>query len=190
MRSTREHRAGHPQPLAQAPRPGRRAALVTLLRVGFTKPPGSLRALVVSYTTVSPLPGPAEAWPGGLFSVALSRGLPRVGVTDHPALWSPDLPHLAMTGMTRRGRPAGSPCPKDRRSHPGSKALAGDRHHRPAVPELRPGSLPLADPPRSAAASIAWLARRSAWVLRSRGTQVYVTRPRARAASLASAASA
>src|SRR5262252_3106517 len=31
-------------------------ALVTLLRVGFTEPPGSLRALVVSYTTVSPLP--------------------------------------------------------------------------------------------------------------------------------------
>jgi len=27
-----------------------------LLRVGFTEPPGSLRALVVSYTTVSPLP--------------------------------------------------------------------------------------------------------------------------------------
>ena len=29
---------------------------------------------------------------GGLFSVALSRGSPRVGVTDHPALWSPDFP--------------------------------------------------------------------------------------------------
>ena len=36
--------------------PKERAALVTLLRVGFTEPPGSLRALVVSYTTVSPLP--------------------------------------------------------------------------------------------------------------------------------------
>jgi len=51
-------------------------------------------ALVVSYTTVSPLPStglrPAK---GGLLSVALSRGSPRVGVTDHPALWSPDLPH-------------------------------------------------------------------------------------------------
>ena len=30
---------------------------------------------------------------GGLLSVALSRGSPRVGVTDHPALRSPDLPH-------------------------------------------------------------------------------------------------
>src|SRR3954447_554692 len=29
---------------------------------------------------------------GGLFSVALSRGSPRVGVTHRLALWSPDLP--------------------------------------------------------------------------------------------------
>ena len=29
---------------------------------------------------------------GGLFSVALSRGLLRVGVTHRPALWSPDVP--------------------------------------------------------------------------------------------------
>jgi hypothetical protein len=58
--------------------------------VGFTEPPGSPRALVVSYTAVSPLPG-AET-PGGLFSVALSRGSPRVGVTHHLALWSPDFP--------------------------------------------------------------------------------------------------
>src|SRR5262252_8495561 len=36
--------------------------------------------------TARPEPG------GGLFSVALSRGSPRVGVTDHPALRSPDLP--------------------------------------------------------------------------------------------------
>jgi len=30
--------------------------------------------------------------PGGIFSVALSLGLPPVRVTDHPALWSPDFP--------------------------------------------------------------------------------------------------
>src|SRR3990172_4349090 len=29
---------------------------------------------------------------GGIFSVALSLGLPPVGVTHHPALWSPDFP--------------------------------------------------------------------------------------------------
>src|SRR5262249_56080689 len=67
----------------------------------------------------------ARAWPkpglGGLFSVALSRGSPRVGVTDHPALWSLDLPHQAMTGLARPpGRLA--LLSKDRRSGPGSKA--------------------------------------------------------------------
>jgi hypothetical protein len=56
VRSTREHRAGRPQSLTQSPRPEERGSLLTLLRVGFTKPPGSPRALVVSYTTVSPLP--------------------------------------------------------------------------------------------------------------------------------------
>ena len=29
---------------------------------------------------------------GGMFSVALSLGLPPLGVTQHPALWSPDFP--------------------------------------------------------------------------------------------------
>jgi hypothetical protein len=55
MRSTREHRAGRPQSLAQEPRRWR-GSLLTLLRVGFTEPPRSPQALVVSYTTVSPLP--------------------------------------------------------------------------------------------------------------------------------------
>ena len=45
---------------------------------------------MVSYTTVSPLPAAEAA--GGLFSVALSRGSPRVAVGHHPALWSPDVP--------------------------------------------------------------------------------------------------
>jgi hypothetical protein len=55
MRSTREHRAGRPRSLAQARR-SRGTALLTLLQVGFTEPPQSPAALVVSYTTVSPLP--------------------------------------------------------------------------------------------------------------------------------------
>jgi len=55
VRSTREHRAGSPQTLAQASRP-KPFALLTLLQVGFTEPPQSPAALVVSYTTVSPLP--------------------------------------------------------------------------------------------------------------------------------------
>jgi hypothetical protein len=73
-------------------RPGRRpSVLLILLRVGFTEPSRSPGTLVVSYTTLSPLPGPLRG-PGGLLSVALSRGSPRVGVTHHSALWSPDLP--------------------------------------------------------------------------------------------------
>ena len=52
VRPTREHRAGSPRALAQ----GTVIPLLTLLRVGFTEPPQSPAALVVSYTTVSPLP--------------------------------------------------------------------------------------------------------------------------------------
>src|SRR5689334_2439256 len=55
VRSTREHRAGRPRSLAQTCR-SRGTALLTLLQVGFTEPPQSPAALVVSYTTVSPLP--------------------------------------------------------------------------------------------------------------------------------------
>ena len=47
----------------------------------------SPRQSVSSYLTISPLP-----CAGGLVSVALSLGLPPVGVTDHLALWSPDFP--------------------------------------------------------------------------------------------------
>src|SRR5271154_429320 len=109
VRSTREHRAGRPRTLAQ----GTAIPLLTLLRVGFTEPPQSPATLVVSYTAVSPLP---PRWRGGgLFSVALSRGSPRVGVTDHPALWSPDLPHRA---CARRDRPADSPTLRIRRAPP------------------------------------------------------------------------
>jgi hypothetical protein len=50
---------------------------------------------------------------GGLFSVALSCGSPRLAVSQHPALWSPDLPQPAATPKRRpgRGHPADSPSP-------------------------------------------------------------------------------
>ena len=51
---------------------------------------------VVSYTTLSPLPRTPRGR-GGLLSVALSRGLLRVGVTHRPALWSPDVPRHGRT---------------------------------------------------------------------------------------------
>ena len=77
-----------------------------LLRVGFVEPPESPPALVRSYRTVSPLPVRLRrAAIGGLFSVALSCGSPRLGVTQHPALWSPDVPR---PGPSRaRTRPSG-----------------------------------------------------------------------------------
>src|SRR6058998_251351 len=54
-----------------------------------TRPP------VGSYPTFSPLPDGASpeinaAW--RFFSVALSFGSPRLGITQRPALWSPDFP--------------------------------------------------------------------------------------------------
>ena len=59
---------------------------------------------------------------GGLFSVALSRGLPRVGVTHHLALWSPDLPRQACDDTVAAvARPA---HPRDQ-ANAGSRAIRG-----------------------------------------------------------------
>ena len=58
-------------------------------------------------------PDPGRPVRGGLFSVALSRGSPRVAVSNRPALWSPDFPRTRAwrrrgAGSPARGRPAGS----------------------------------------------------------------------------------
>src|SRR6478752_6867138 len=45
---------------------------------------------------------------GGLFSVALACGLPRVGVTHHPALRSPDVPRATCVTRGRLVNPSGS----------------------------------------------------------------------------------
>ena len=82
---------------------GRRRPCLALLLVGFAEPSQSPATLVSSYLTVSPLPVPSRAI-GGLLSAALSVGSPRLGVTQHHALWSPDFPR-----SLDRGRPAGSP---------------------------------------------------------------------------------
>ncbi len=66
---------------------------LALLRVGFTEPAGSPPPLVRSYRTISPLPVRARRPAiGGFLSVALSCGSPRLAVSQHPALRSPDLP--------------------------------------------------------------------------------------------------
>ena len=83
---------------------------LTLLRMGFTKPTESPRPLVRSYRTVSPLPVIGIRSIGGLFSVALSCGFPRLAVSQHPVLWSPDLPQ-PIRCRNCRGHPVNSPEP-------------------------------------------------------------------------------
>ena len=70
---------------------------------GVCQHPGLRRDLVRSYRTVSRLPVPrvSEAI-GAVVSVALSVASLRLGVTQHPALWSPDFPPR----RRRSGRPA------------------------------------------------------------------------------------
>ena len=71
---------------------------------------------VRSYRTISPLPATGSRVArrlGGVFSVALSRGFPRVGVTDHHALRCPDFPR---TGFLSGPRPSSQPN-KGSRAH-------------------------------------------------------------------------
>src|SRR3954451_6197725 len=59
---------------------------------------------VRSYRTVSPLPATGERSSPPLrrlFSVALSRGFPRVGFPDHPALRCPDFPRTGFLSGPR-----------------------------------------------------------------------------------------
>src|SRR3954454_3680427 len=101
-RSTRRHRAGRPRTPAQDG--GGPPSLSTLLRVGFTAPHPSPGA---RWSLTPPFHPYQQRTAGGLFSVALSRGSPRVAVNDHPALWSPDVPRRR--GLPhRRDRPADS----------------------------------------------------------------------------------
>jgi len=109
VRSTREHRAGSPRTLAQL-------GAVAGVRPLDLAPGGVYLAAVVTCDAGGLLHHPftltlQPKLKGGLLSVALSRGSPRVGVTDHPALWSPDLPHRAT--KARRDRPADSPVTQD-----------------------------------------------------------------------------
>src|SRR3954468_3634974 len=73
---------------------GRPCLLCGLAPDGVCPAAAVTRSAVRSYRTVSPLP-PCD---GGLFSVALSFGLPRPAVSRHPALRSPDFPLAASDG--------------------------------------------------------------------------------------------
>ncbi len=83
-----------------------RALLITLCvipflalhRMGFAKPPSRLDAggLLPRHFTLAP---PER---GGVFSVALSLGLPPVPIRDHPALRCPDFPQEVAPPATTR----------------------------------------------------------------------------------------
>ena len=85
--------------LIPPPAAGGSGTYLVLLQVGFTYLPQSLRVLVSSYLTFSPLPTETEVLEGGIFSVALSlsRLSGTVRITDHPALWSSDFPPLLVS---------------------------------------------------------------------------------------------
>ena len=102
--------------------PPSNAPCLTLLRVGFAEPPGSPRALVVSYTTVSPLPPAASAaavcslWhcPAGHPGWALPTTLPcgaRTFLGEHPKVRSTRPPGRLVRRAPRLAvlRPAGEP---------------------------------------------------------------------------------
>ena len=84
---TREHHAGRASP-----------ALASRIALLFGLAPGGVyRADLVTQAAGELLPhrftlARSLATPGGLLSVALSFALPRLAVSQHPALWSSDFP--------------------------------------------------------------------------------------------------
>jgi hypothetical protein len=105
VRRCRHASSGHPSTDAVADalqRPTRALGRAALDRaLSGLAPGGVYRAAPVTrhaggllhhlFTLTAPR-GPKPVTSSGLFSVALACGSPRVGVTHHPALWSPDVP--------------------------------------------------------------------------------------------------
>ena len=69
-----------------------------------TREAGGLLHHRFTLTCLPPVLAQADA--GGLFSVALACGLPRVGVTHHPALRSPDVPRATYVARGRLVNPS------------------------------------------------------------------------------------
>ena len=87
-------------PLASSAQPERGAGNTMALLFAFA-PDGACQAAVLPRRWWSLTP-PFQLFPlraanrpqvGVFFSAALSVGLPRLAVSQHPALWSPDFPH-------------------------------------------------------------------------------------------------
>lgn len=85
---------------------GRGRSYLALLRVGFAESRCRHRnwcALTAPFHPYRDGKDGGSAHRGGLLSVALSRALRPVGVADHPVLWSPDFPLLALEGTPHVG---------------------------------------------------------------------------------------
>ena len=135
-------------------------ALLPCSRWGLPSRRSRLRRWCALTAPFHPYPVRADesARPGGLFSVALSRGSPRVAVSNHRALWSPDFPRRRAGRLVRwspgRGHPAGSltwgdfsargrvsgagcalrrPSPRRRPFSPGALDIRRPRVHRASV---------------------------------------------------------
>jgi hypothetical protein len=106
---TRKRQTGRLIPLARG------ASLFGLAPCGVLPATSVTSRAVRSYRTFSPLPrrsSPGEAWrakAGGMFSVPLSVGLPRPGITRHTALWSSDFPLLRALRPKTVTRSSGHP---------------------------------------------------------------------------------
>jgi hypothetical protein len=101
-----------------------------------TREAGGLLHRRFTLTCFVPLSNRRDA--GGLFSVALACGLPRVGVTHHPALWSPDVPRATCVARGRLVNPSavqftGFPAGPDTRPARGLKSGNGPAVLHPAT---------------------------------------------------------
>src|SRR6476661_4522876 len=98
-----------------------------------TREAGGLLHHRFTLTCFVPLSNRRDA--GGLFSVALACGLPRVGVTHHPALRSPDVPRATRVTRGRLVNPSavqstGFPaCPAPRRPEGAVRQLIRSNSH-------------------------------------------------------------
>ena len=82
------------------------------------------------------MPGRTGPVGGGLLSVALAFGSPRLGVTQHPVLWSSDFPPVAMTTGDRQLFSNISPlCAYTRNVH--SLVIALRRRLEPTIGRIR-----------------------------------------------------
>jgi len=78
------------------------APCLALLRMGFAEPAGHPAAgeLLPHRFTLAPAPNRRRRAGPGRWAVVLCgtfRGSPRLGVTQHPALWSPDFPRRELS---------------------------------------------------------------------------------------------